>query len=276
MTILLKHTTVAVGTDAGDGEIAKAEWNEAHTLTMETGKVLGRTTAGAGAVEEVPLLDDDTMAADSATSLATQQSIKAYVDAEVAAALGGLITGTSSFQSFTASGTYTPTAGIIQAKIMAVGPGSDGSDGGTVSNPSDLFGGGSGTYGERIVTPAQIGASQAVTIGAANSGSPTSVGSLISCPGATANDPAGGGSATGADWSCPGEDGHGGAAVTGAGISGGSPVMFGRGGSSTVSDPGNNGKGYGAGGASGENSSSGADRVGGAGTAGFVLIEEFF
>jgi hypothetical protein len=44
-------------------------------------KVLGRTTAGAGAVEEVAILDEDDLVTDSATALATQQSIKAYVDA---------------------------------------------------------------------------------------------------------------------------------------------------------------------------------------------------
>lgn len=53
MAISLTHTTVAVGTDAGNGEIAKAQWNENHTLTMATARLLGRTTAGAGAVEEI-------------------------------------------------------------------------------------------------------------------------------------------------------------------------------------------------------------------------------
>lgn len=53
MTISVTHTTQAVGTDAGNGEIRKAQWNEAHTLSMATGNLLGRTTAGAGAVEEI-------------------------------------------------------------------------------------------------------------------------------------------------------------------------------------------------------------------------------
>ena len=43
-------------------------------------KVLGRTTAGAGAVEEVAILDEDDLVSNSAIALATQQSIKAYVD----------------------------------------------------------------------------------------------------------------------------------------------------------------------------------------------------
>ena len=55
MAIEVKHTTQAVGTDAGNGEIAKAQWNEAHTISMATGKLLGRSTAGTGAVEEIAL-----------------------------------------------------------------------------------------------------------------------------------------------------------------------------------------------------------------------------
>ncbi len=48
---------------------------------ISTAKVLGRTSASEGDVEEVDLLDQDDMSSNSATSVATQQSIKAYVDA---------------------------------------------------------------------------------------------------------------------------------------------------------------------------------------------------
>lgn len=53
MAISLKHTTQATGTDAGNGEIRKAQWNEEHTLTSATNVVIGRATAGTGAVEEL-------------------------------------------------------------------------------------------------------------------------------------------------------------------------------------------------------------------------------
>lgn len=53
MAVSLTHTTAATGTDSGDGKISKNAWNEAHTLTMATDRLLGRTTAGAGAVEEL-------------------------------------------------------------------------------------------------------------------------------------------------------------------------------------------------------------------------------
>lgn len=54
MTISLKHAHTAVGPDAGNGEVASAEWNANHLLTQASGALLGRTTAGAGATEEVP------------------------------------------------------------------------------------------------------------------------------------------------------------------------------------------------------------------------------
>jgi len=55
MAISLKHSTLAVGAEAGNGEIGKTQWNEDHALTMGTGKLLGRSTAGDGAVEEITL-----------------------------------------------------------------------------------------------------------------------------------------------------------------------------------------------------------------------------
>lgn len=74
MAISLKHTTQATGTDAGNGEIRKAQWNEEHALTAATNTLLGRASAGAGAVEEITctaagraLLDDADAAAQRTT-----------------------------------------------------------------------------------------------------------------------------------------------------------------------------------------------------------------
>jgi hypothetical protein len=89
-------TTLATGVAGGpidtvniaDGavETAKIE-NDAVTFAkmqdINTDKVIGRTTAGSGDPEEVPILDEDNMTSNSDTSLATQQSIKAYVDGAV-------------------------------------------------------------------------------------------------------------------------------------------------------------------------------------------------
>lgn len=74
MTISLTHTTVAVGTDAGNGEIRKAQWNEEHTLTMATSRLLGRTTAGTGAAEEISVGSNLSLATGS-LNLAASPSI---------------------------------------------------------------------------------------------------------------------------------------------------------------------------------------------------------
>lgn len=47
-------------------------------------KVIGNTSGGTAAPAAVSILDEDTMSSDSATAVATQQSIKAYVDTEIA------------------------------------------------------------------------------------------------------------------------------------------------------------------------------------------------
>jgi hypothetical protein len=60
-----------------------------HVVTLSAGTltITGLTTfaslKGTGAVTVTNILDEDNMASDSATALATQQSIKAYVDSQV-------------------------------------------------------------------------------------------------------------------------------------------------------------------------------------------------
>ena len=50
-------------------------------------KALGNVSGSLGVVAEVSILDEDNMVSDSATSLATQQSIKAYTDTKFAAVI---------------------------------------------------------------------------------------------------------------------------------------------------------------------------------------------
>lgn len=112
MAVSLTHTTVAVGTDAGNGEIAKLQWNEEHTLTLATDKLLGRATAGTGAVEEISctaagraILDDADAAAQRTTlGLAIGTDVQAYDgDLDAIAALAG----TSGFLKKTAANTWS-------------------------------------------------------------------------------------------------------------------------------------------------------------------------
>ena len=78
--------TLATGVAGGPIDTVNIE-NDAVTFAkmqdINSGNVIGRTTAGIGDPEEVPILDEDDMTSNSDTSLATQQSIKAYVDGAV-------------------------------------------------------------------------------------------------------------------------------------------------------------------------------------------------
>lgn len=74
-------------------------------------KVLGNTSGSATAPQEVSILDDDTMATASATTLATSESIKAYVDS-IRPKFVVLTGGTNSLSGGGGSGTSTATFNI--------------------------------------------------------------------------------------------------------------------------------------------------------------------
>jgi hypothetical protein len=64
MPILVKHNFISPVTDAGNpNELGPDEWNDAHAFTMSSGFILGRTSAGQGAVQELPVGDFATSAA---------------------------------------------------------------------------------------------------------------------------------------------------------------------------------------------------------------------
>ena len=62
-------------------KIADSAVTKAKIENVANMKALGNTSGSAAAPQEVAILDEDNMSSDSATSLATQQSIKAYVTA---------------------------------------------------------------------------------------------------------------------------------------------------------------------------------------------------
>ena len=205
-------------------------------------------------------------------------------------------------QVFTASGTYTPSPGMLFANIECVGGGAGG--GGTVGTVADFFtggGGGSGGYSRTLATTATIGASKAVTIGTAGAGgiglsggngSATSVGVLCiangGSGGAVANSgaaPSGGAGATAGagDIASAGMPGNCGLFATAltiqlAGGNGGSSV-FGGGGLGSFGGTGSTNGGaaaaYGSGGAGSLSNNSATTGTGGAGSAGVVIITEY-
>ena len=133
---------------------------------------------------------------------------------------------------FTANGTYTPPAGLKAAYVMVKAAGGGG--GGTTTAARG-GGGGEGETGWRLLTAAQIGASQTITIGTGgaaitantnangNNGGTSSFGSLLTAVGGiggTAGNNGGAGGVggnggTGGDWYDPGDAGQPGGDATG-------------------------------------------------------------
>lgn len=77
MTITLGHSFVSTKSQGADATIvSKNEWNAAHTFTMATGTMLGRTTASAGAVEEITPSSTDFTYSSTALALAAPEVIR--------------------------------------------------------------------------------------------------------------------------------------------------------------------------------------------------------
>jgi len=83
----LAGTTTATGASTGDITYSYAPF-KCSAITATSGTLAGITSLGlnAGATITAGILDQDTMSSDSAVALATQQSIKAYVDSSSKAA----------------------------------------------------------------------------------------------------------------------------------------------------------------------------------------------
>jgi hypothetical protein len=203
---------------------------------------------------------------------------------------------TVAIQTFTTSGTYTPTSGMIYCIIECQGGGGGGGGTNGVSQVS-AGGGGSGGYSRGVFSSSMIGASQTVTIGSGGAGSPastggtggtSSVGSLISCTGGTGGIVIStgttvlggtGGSGSGGSINIVGGKGGASFASGSANFGGaGSNSLLGFGGVGLVNSSGaagNAATGYGAGGGGGSAGSPSSNQPGGNGSGGIVIITEF-
>ncbi len=210
-------------------------------------------------------------------------------------------------QTFTSTGTYTPTAGMLYCIMEVVGGGGGGgaTTATTAAHASAAGGGGGGGYARKFATAATVGASQTVTIGAAGAagaisggtggtGGTTSVGTICVATGGTGgqggtNDAfdtaflggAGGAGSTGDILITGGGGGAGSGSVAFAGVGGfGGSSFFGGGIQSTVTSGGGatgpNGSNYGSGGGGGATGGGGnTAAAGGEGAKGVVLITEY-
>lgn len=114
----------------------------AHIGTM---KVLGNVTGSTGAVTQVAILDQDNLSGNSATSLATQQSIKAYVDAQVTASGSGTVTGVIGGTNINSDGdNATPTVNL-DANIALSKVGGNAGSGANAAGSALTIVGGAGT-----------------------------------------------------------------------------------------------------------------------------------
>lgn len=205
-------------------------------------------------------------------------------------------------QTFSASGTYTPTTGMLYCKVRIVGGGGGGGGAAatTGAQTSVGSGGGAGEYAEGTFSAATVGASQTVTIGAAGAansgaaggnGGTSSLGALITCGGGTGGvtgaaagvvnitGSLGGTGGSGGSFRSPGRKGY---SSTGATASvnliggEGGDSQFGTGGLGAASNAaGVAALGYGSGGSGALNFTSQSARSGGAGTAGLIVIDEY-
>lgn len=251
---------------------------------------------GASNSRVTTILDEDDMVSDSATALATQQSIKAYVDSRP-----GKLKSFQIFNSGTAQ-TYTRPAGITSILVEVIGGGGGGGGvaaGGTGGAASG--GGGSGGYARLYISSAaasytytvggggaggaaganngtaggttSFGASLQATGGSGGSGGTGSANALCLSGGA-------GGAGTNGDVNADGMPGAPGIVVGGAsgiGVSGnGGTGVYGGGGlGRVIVGVGNASSANSGGGGSGSYTGAATNRAGGDGAAGKIIVWEF-
>jgi hypothetical protein len=259
-------------------------------------------TAVGGALLASPAFSGTPSAPTAAVGTSTTQLA---TTAFVAAAATGTIKSVHK-QIFTASGTYTPTPGMVFciAEMVGGGGGGGGVPAPTTGNATVASGGGSGAYSRSLLTAAQIAASKPVTVGArglagaagVNVGQPgtaSSLGTLVTAPGGSGGQSVGastnfivisgaaGGAAGTGDIAMAGTDssfavgGTGSTGVSAIGGNGASSFLGGGPGGGTTNGFTPASLNSGCGGSGGASAVAGNAAQGGAGSAGLVWITEF-
>lgn len=284
--------------DLSQWEWGTGVWTAATSTLART--TIALSSAGSSAVSfaaqpqvAIVIFPSDVLQFDIAMSLTSTQKDNASTNLGTVRAVRK--------QVFLSSGTYTPDPHLLYVIFEAVGGGGGG--GGQTGPGANMAeaapGGGAGSISRTYASAATVGASQAVTIGAAGAaggsgsaggnGGDTSVGTLCigkggsgGAAGGTGTPGAGGVAGTG-DVTSPGQSGFHGmyihvSAVLAWSGEGGSG-LFGSGGSSVIGNggavAGNAGTGHGSGGSGAATQGTTGSAGGGAGTLGIVIATEF-
>lgn len=105
MTLSITHPFVSAIADGDDYTIVQpSDWNDPHTITMATSRILGRVTASTGAVEELTAAQVKTLLAITASDVSGVQPLDATLTA-----LAGVTVAADKLIYATAADTFTTT-----------------------------------------------------------------------------------------------------------------------------------------------------------------------
>lgn len=118
MTVSLTHAFESAVVDENNpGEVGPDEWNAEHTLTQATGTLLGRTTAGTGATEEIT--PNSTLTLSGGALGVVNADLTKVDDTNVTLTLGGTPTGALlKATSVTLGWTGTLAAARLNANVV--------------------------------------------------------------------------------------------------------------------------------------------------------------
>ena len=156
MAISLKHAFTSNVADSPDATLVQpSNWNAEHTITMATGRLLGRTTANTGAVEEISVAGNLTLSGGSLTGSEFPAGT-AILFQQTAAPTGWTKSTTHNDKALrvvsgTASSGGTTAFSTVFASRTPAGTISNTTATGTISNTTST-----GTVGSTTLTASQI------------------------------------------------------------------------------------------------------------------------
>ena len=135
MVISLKHSFTSPKSDGPDSTLVQpSNWNAEHTLTMATARLIGRTTAGTGAAEEISVGSNLSLSS-TTLNLASSVSVTALTAGSVTIS-GGSIDGTAVGATTASTGRFTTLTTTGAATPASLSTSSATISGGTINGTS--------------------------------------------------------------------------------------------------------------------------------------------